>query len=495
MVLASLVLIIAAPAALASPLQRRLNNGVGVTPAMGWNNWNSGLSSSAANALAAANAFVSLGLDKLGYQYVNMDDAWSSSSRDSSGNLVADPNKFPNGVKVVADQIHALGLKFGLYGDSGTATCSGFPGSQGYETKDAAQLASWGVDYWKYDNCNTPSGYSQPRYNTMRDALAATGRPILYSLCQWGIDAVYTWGNQTGNSWRVGGDITNSWSSVASIAANNAPIASYAGPGGFNDFDMMEIGNGQLTAAEERAHFGLWAISKSPLLLGCDLTKISATSLATIKNAGVIAINQDALGKAASLFQPAGAAAPQGNALYPYWAGPLSGGDWVIGLVAANGAATLSASFADVPGLGAGTYSWTELYTGATGSGTGVSATLTSHDMAIFRVKGNGKPGTTTTKTTTTSSKAVTITASTTRRVTTTPVTTTRLTTTSSKTTTTSSKIPTTTTKAITTTTQSSSTGVASQWQQCGGIGYTGPTQCASPFTCTVQNPYYSQCL
>lgn len=180
-------------------------------------------------------------------------------------------------------------------------------------------------------------------------------------------------------------DISSNWNSVAQIAANNAGIASYAQPGGFNDFDMMEIGNAGLTTAEERAHFGLWAISKSPLILGCDLTKISASSLAIITNKAVIAINQDSLGKAATYFQPAGQPAPVTGQLYPYWAGPISDGV-VIGLVAASGAAALKINFSDVPGLGSGAYSWTELYGGTSGTGTAVSTTLASHDMVGSRL-------------------------------------------------------------------------------------------------------------
>lgn len=159
----------------------------------------------------AANAFVSLGLKDLGYKYINMDDTWSAMTRDSGGNLQADPTKFPDGIPTVVDDIHSLGLLFGLYGDSGTTTCSGFPGSEGHESQDAALLSSWGVDYWKYDNCATPSGNSEPRYETMRDALLEQSHPILYSLCQWGVDNVWTWGASVGNSWRISGDATNGW--------------------------------------------------------------------------------------------------------------------------------------------------------------------------------------------------------------------------------------------------------------------------------------------
>lgn len=176
-----------------------------------WNNYNSGLQPDAANALNTANAFISLGLKDLGYTYINMDDGWPSMSRDSSGNLVPNPTFFPNGMLNLTTEIHSMGLKFGLYGDSGTQTCSGFPGSQGFEAQDAAQLSEWGVDYWKYDNCNTPSGDSEPRYQLMSNELAAQSHSILYSLCQWGVDSVWTWGASVGNSWRVGGDITNSW--------------------------------------------------------------------------------------------------------------------------------------------------------------------------------------------------------------------------------------------------------------------------------------------
>jgi len=225
---------------------------------------------------------------------------------------------------------------------------------------------------------------------------------------------------------------------------------------------MMEIGNGVLTAEEERAHFGLWAISKSPMLLGTDLTKISSSSLATITNQGVIAINQDPLGIAATTFQPSTAAAPVSGQLYPYWSGRITNG-YVIGLVAVNGASTLSVSFADVPGLGAGTFSWTELYTGVSGTGTGVSATLQTHDMAIFKVSGgSGGGGVTSTKT---SSSTVVPTK------------------TSSVGSTTATALPT-----------GDNGGSVAEWGQCGGIGYVGSTVCVSPFTCHVLNAYYSQC-
>jgi alpha-galactosidase len=198
-------------------------------------------SSTAQDALAAANAFVSLGLKDLGYTYVNIDDCWAETSRDSNGNLVPDSTKWPNGIAAVTEQIHSMGLKFGLYGCSGTQTCAGYPGSAGYETQDANTLASWGVDYWKYDNCNTPSGPSEPRYVTMRDALTSSGRAMLYSMCQWGNDDVWTWGSTVGNSWRITQDVFDNWGSINSEASFGAGIYQYGGPGGFNDWDMMVI--------------------------------------------------------------------------------------------------------------------------------------------------------------------------------------------------------------------------------------------------------------
>lgn len=202
-------------------------------------------------ALKTAKLFVSLGLKDAGYQYVNIDDCWSTMNRNSSGYLVPDPNKFPKGMKALADEIHGLGLKLGLYGCAGTKTCAGYPGSWGHEKEDARALASWSVDYWKHDACYTPCNGQNPQtcwdpnvnprawYETFRDALANSGGEIFYSMCEWGRNSVWTWGANVGNSWRMSGDIANNWNSVAGIAATAGGIAQYAAPGGFNDLDMM----------------------------------------------------------------------------------------------------------------------------------------------------------------------------------------------------------------------------------------------------------------
>jgi len=393
------IAVLAAATTASASVVPRLENGLGRTPVLGWNSWNQGgcNAATAQVALNTANVFVNSGLRDLGYKYINIDDCWTTKSRNSSGYLVADPNKFPQGIKALADQLHGMGLKLGLYGDAGTMTCGGYPGSQGYEQKDAQLLASWGVDYWKYDNCYTPcngpivqtcgnpAGNSQTWYVKMRDYLQQTGKPIFYSLCNWGRDSVWTWGAATGNSWRMSVDNWGGWSDVVRIGSAAGPIAQYSKPGGFNDLDMMIIGNGKLTDAEERTHFGLWAIAKSPILMGTDMTKLTTTRMNLIKNKGLIAINQDSLGKAATTFVPSGQAGPVSGQLYPYWAGQLSDGV-VVGLIAPGSARTVSVQFSQVPGLGSGNWRWTEMFSGATGTGSSVSANLQQHDMAVYKV-------------------------------------------------------------------------------------------------------------
>ncbi|GKT95415.1 glycoside hydrolase family 27 protein [Colletotrichum tofieldiae] len=278
------------------PRQQR----VGQKPALGWSGWNQGgcNAASASVALSTARSFVSRGLKDAGYTYVNIDDCWSLKRRDSSGNLVPDPSKWPNGIKAVSDEIHNMGLKFGLYGDNGIMTCAGYPGSQGNEQRDANLFASWGVDFWKYDNCYSPCNLagppqtcpnnqapnSRPRYETMRNALRTTGRPILYSLCNWGYEQVWTWGAEVGQMWRMSTDNWGGWQDVVNIVNWAVPIAKYSKPYGFNDLDMMIIGNGKLTTAQERTHFAIWAIAKSPIILGTDISKLSNAQISLVTN-------------------------------------------------------------------------------------------------------------------------------------------------------------------------------------------------------------------
>src|SRR4051812_18838638 len=225
-----------------------LENGLARTPQMGWNDWNTfGCNISDSLIRQTADVLVSSGMAAAGYRYVNIDDCWSARQRDSSGNLVPDPQKFPNGIRALADYVHGRGLKLGIYSSAGTTTCAGFPASINNETRDANLWASWGVDYLKYDNCGDHLGRTaQQRYTTMRNALAATGRPILYSLVNWGQESVWTWGAGVGNSWRTTGDIAANWNSVMGILDSQVGLEAFSGPGAWNDPDMLEVGNAGL---------------------------------------------------------------------------------------------------------------------------------------------------------------------------------------------------------------------------------------------------------
>jgi alpha-galactosidase len=279
-----------------------LDNGLGLTPQMGWNSWNHfGCNINENLIKQTADAFVSTGLASHGYIYLNLDDCWEAPQRDSNGNLYGNPSTFPNGMKSLGDYIHSKGLKYGVYSDAGYKTCAGRPASLGYETQDANTWASWGVDYLKYDNCNTDGSPPEKRYPVMRDALNASGRPIFFSMCEWGVDNPATWAGDVGNSWRTTGDISDSWSSMIGKFDENAPLYSYAHTGAWNDPDMLEVGNGGMTTDEYTTHFSLWAAMKSPLLIGCDVTTMSTATKTILTNDEVIAINQDKLGKQASL--------------------------------------------------------------------------------------------------------------------------------------------------------------------------------------------------
>jgi alpha-galactosidase len=275
---------------------------------MGWNSWNNfGCNPSESLLKGVADAMVSSGMAATGYQYVNIDDCWMS-GRDSSGNLLADSSKFPSGMKALADYVHGKGLKLGIYEAPAATTCAGKTGSQGHEAQDANTFASWGVDYLKYDHCN---GGQMSSFQTMHDALIATGRPIFYS-----INPVYGAGScvpptcsidevKISNMWRIGFDITNTWASFTGLIDTDKPLAQYAGPGHWNDPDMLEVGRG-MSADEDRSHFAMWAILDAPLIAGNDIRSMSATTKAILTNPDVIAVNQDALGVQGTLVGTAG---------------------------------------------------------------------------------------------------------------------------------------------------------------------------------------------
>src|SRR5215207_3255474 len=309
----TMVLGTAVAISLAAPPQPvvALENGLARTPPMGFNNWNTTACRADFNeamVLGIADIFVNRGLRDVGYQYVNLDDCWALPQRNAQGNLVPDPVRFPRGINFLADYVHARGLKLGIYTSAGTKTCNvaGFPGGLGHEQQDANLFASWGVDYLKYDNCNNQGVDARMRYTKMRDALAATGRPIVYSICEWGQNQPWTWAQDVGNLWRTTGDINDTYAKMVSIAKRNMSLAQYAKPGAWNDPDMLEVGNGRMTATEYRTHFSLWAVMAAPLLIGSDLRRVSEDTFAILKNADVIAIDQDRLGRQGTVISNSG---------------------------------------------------------------------------------------------------------------------------------------------------------------------------------------------
>ena len=297
-----------APAAYAEATQEIVNkapNGLALTPPMGWNSWNKfACNITEETVRKTADAMVTSGMRDAGYQYVVIDDCWHG-KRDENGFITADAQKFPSGIRALADYIHSKGLKFGIYSDAGRLTCGGRPGSQGYEYQDALQYARWGVDYLKYDWCSTGDRNAKEAYAVMADALRSTGRRIVFSICEWGTAKPWLWAN-TGNLWRTTGDIWDSFSkkdptrdwayTVVAIVDLNEPLWEHAGPGHWNDPDMLEVGNGGMTPDEYRSHFSLWAMMAAPLMAGNDIANMDETTRSILLNKEVIAIDQDSLG-------------------------------------------------------------------------------------------------------------------------------------------------------------------------------------------------------
>ncbi|CAF2752655.1 unnamed protein product [Rotaria sp. Silwood2] len=276
-----------------------LNNGLGRTPQMGWNGYNHfGCYMNETILRATADALVATGLAKAGYTYVNIDDCWALSRDPTTNFIISDPVMFPSGMASLADYVHSRGLLFGLYSDAGYNTCAGRPGSFGYEEIDAHVYAQWKVDYLKYDNCHSFSTHKtiRERYERMRDALNHTGRPIFYSACEWGQMLPAIWFSTIANSWRTTGDISDNWYSMLFNIDVNDLFADSAAPYGFNDPDMLEVGNGGMTLNEYRTHLSLWSIAKAPLIIGCDVRTISSETLEILTNSEIIAVNQDSLG-------------------------------------------------------------------------------------------------------------------------------------------------------------------------------------------------------
>jgi alpha-galactosidase len=320
-------------------------NGLAKTPPMGWNSWNKFAGKVTDQVVRQiADAMVSNGMKDAGYVYVNIDDTWEA-GRDAQGAIQTN-SKFPD-MKALADYVHGKGLKLGIYSSPGPKTCAGYTGSFEHEEQDAKSYASWGIDYLKYDWCSASSVYdyhSMPAvYAKMGRALLACGRPIVYSLCQYGVLNGPQWGASAGgNLWRTTGDISDNWRSMSHIGFElQLELSQYAGPGHWNDPDMLEIGNGGMTDTEYRTHMSLWALLAAPLLAGNDLRNVSPAILEILTNKEVIAVDQDPLGKQAKRVGKDGDV--------EIWARPLAGGAFAVGLFNRGGsAAKVAARWSDV---------------------------------------------------------------------------------------------------------------------------------------------------
>jgi len=276
------------------------------TPPMGWNSWNKYACDVSESLISGmADAMVSSGMKDVGYEYIVIDDCWQV-ARDENGEIVVDKDRFPHGMKALVDYVHSKGLKFGIYSCAGTRTCQGRPGGRGYEFQDARTYAKWGVDFLKYDWCNSSTQNAKSSYSIMRDALHAAGRPIVFSLCEWGANRPWEWAAEIGNLWRTTGDISDSWNSMIDIFQQQRDLARFAGPGHWNDPDMLEVGNGGMTTEEYKTHFSLWCMLAAPLMAGNDLQTMTAETKNILLNKEIIALDQDPLGKQAVCYRDNG---------------------------------------------------------------------------------------------------------------------------------------------------------------------------------------------
>jgi alpha-galactosidase len=276
------------------------------TPPMGWNSWNKfHCDVSEALIMQAADAMVSSGMKDAGYEYIVIDDCWQL-SRDENGEIVPDKDRFPHGMKFVADYVHSKGLKFGIYSSAGTVTCQRRPGGFGHEYQDARTYARYGVDYLKYDWCGSTTQDAKSSYTNMRNALYTAGRPIVFSICEWGSNKPWEWAGDVGHLWRTTGDISDNWNSMIDIFRKQKDLARYAGPGKWNDPDMLEVGNGGMTNEEYKTHFSLWCMLAAPLIAGNDLQNMTPEIKSILLNKEMIEIDQDSLGRQATCYRDNG---------------------------------------------------------------------------------------------------------------------------------------------------------------------------------------------
>lgn len=382
--------------------------GLALTPPMGWNSWNKFAGNINEDLIRqTADAMATNGMRDAGYVYIVVDDCWEAKDRDKAGNIVADPNKFPGGMKALGDYLHAKGFKFGIHNCAGTKTCAGFPGGRGHEFQDALTYASWGVDFLKYDWCEHGTANSEETYKTMRDGLATAGRPIVFSLCEWGDTKPWLWAKDIGHLWRTTGDIYNcfdcvydhgTWNSfgVLQILDKQDGLRQYAGPGHWNDPDMLEVGNG-MPVNEERAHFAMWCMLAAPLMAGNDMQNMSPETRAILTNPEAIAVDQDTLGVQGFKYS-----AKDG---VETWFKPLADGDWAMCVLNRNKAARkFSFDWANEKvtdglagrdaGFSTNTYALHNLWTQKSVDTTGqpLATEIPGHDVLMLRLK-NGPPG------------------------------------------------------------------------------------------------------
>ncbi len=303
----------------------RIRDGLAPTPPMGWNSWNR-FQTKIDEALVreTADAMVESGMRDAGYRYVVIDDGWEAPERDAAGDLVSDPERFPSGIAALADHVHRLGLRFGIYTDAGTKTCAGYVGSLGYEFRDARRFASWGVDYVKIDWCNTGGLGTRAVYWKWSQAFRAAGRPMILSLCEWGRTRPWEWARRVGHLWRTCWDIQDTWESLTGVLDRQRGLAAYASPDAWNDPDMLEVGNGGMTRDEYRAHFGLWCLLAAPLMAGNDLRAMPDDIRAILAAPELVAVDQDPLGIQGDVMRDDGGA--------EVWARPLADGSVAVGL-------------------------------------------------------------------------------------------------------------------------------------------------------------------